>query len=166
MSSKKPTNRATFDPADWISQADAARLRNVSTAAIATLVRRGRLTTLKVGGRRFVKRSDIESFKMLPVGRPSEHERRLRQQSQSPSRSDLIESSEDWISQANAAKLRDVSRQAISDLVKRGRLSTITVAGRTLLLRSDVESFEKLPKYDLPPKEAKVKPKPDKPKKR
>jgi hypothetical protein len=46
------------------------------------------------------------------------------------------------MSQADAAKLRGVSRASISELVSRGRLSTVEVAGRPLLLRAEVEGFE------------------------
>jgi excisionase family DNA binding protein len=49
---------------------------------------------------------------------------------------------EDLISQVEAAELRGVSKAAIADLIRRGRLQTVTVAGRPLLRRSDVEKFE------------------------
>lgn len=44
----------------------------------------------------------------------------------------------DWISQADAARLRGVSRQAISKLVQKGRLRTLTIGGHTLVHRDDV----------------------------
>jgi hypothetical protein len=47
-----------------------------------------------------------------------------------------------WISQSEAARARGISRQAISDLVKRGRLTTLVIAGKTLLMRSEVEKFK------------------------
>jgi hypothetical protein len=46
------------------------------------------------------------------------------------------------ISQAEAAEIRDVSRAAINNLIRRGRLRTVEVAGRALLYRSEVEAFE------------------------
>jgi len=49
---------------------------------------------------------------------------------------------EDLISQAEAARIRGVSRAAIADLVERGRLQSIKIAGRVLVYRSDVENFE------------------------
>jgi excisionase family DNA binding protein len=49
---------------------------------------------------------------------------------------------EDLISQSEAARLRGVSRAAISDLIKRRRLRSIKIAGHQLLFRSEVESFE------------------------
>jgi hypothetical protein len=49
---------------------------------------------------------------------------------------------DEWISQAEAARLRQVSRQAISRLIKRGRLATRTVAGYVLVRRRDVLQFE------------------------
>jgi len=46
------------------------------------------------------------------------------------------------VSQQEAAKMRRVSFQAISDLMKRGRLTVILVGGKRLLLRKEVEAFE------------------------
>jgi excisionase family DNA binding protein len=47
----------------------------------------------------------------------------------------------DWISQAEAAQLRGVSRQAIAKLVRKGRLKSAVVAGHVLVKRADVLSF-------------------------
>lgn len=49
----------------------------------------------------------------------------------------------DLISQAEAARIRGVSRAAIRDLIRRGRLRSFNLAGRELVYRSEVESFEK-----------------------
>ena len=49
----------------------------------------------------------------------------------------------DWISQAEAAQLRGVSRQAISSLVRQGRLSSIVVGGHTLVSRAEVLAFQR-----------------------
>ncbi|MGH8551402.1 MAG: helix-turn-helix domain-containing protein [Methylococcales bacterium] len=43
----------------------------------------------------------------------------------------------EWVSQADAARLRGVSRQAISKLVQKGRLRTLTIGGRVLVHRDD-----------------------------
>jgi excisionase family DNA binding protein len=47
----------------------------------------------------------------------------------------------DWISQAEAAQLRGVSRQAISKLIRAGRLKTFEVGGHILVSRSETMSF-------------------------
>lgn len=44
----------------------------------------------------------------------------------------------EWLSQADAARLRGVSRQAISKLVQKGRLRTLTIGGHVLVHRDDV----------------------------
>lgn len=49
----------------------------------------------------------------------------------------------DLISQAEAARIRGVSRAAIRDLIRRERLRSISVGGRELVYRSEVEAFEK-----------------------
>jgi hypothetical protein len=59
------------DYKDLITQTEAARIRNVSPEAVGDLVRRGRLAVVEVGGKKFVRRSDVASFKPLRGGRPS-----------------------------------------------------------------------------------------------
>ena len=62
--------KAVFDPLEWISQAEASRVRGVSRQAIAKLVGNGRLRILEVGGRAFVSRADVLAFEPNPAGRP------------------------------------------------------------------------------------------------
>lgn len=65
----KSTNKDS-DIDDWISQAEAARIRDVSKQAIAKLIRRKRLAAREIGGRMLVRRSEVEAFVPLPIGRP------------------------------------------------------------------------------------------------
>lgn len=58
------------DFTEWISQAEAARIRGVTRQAIARLVAAGRLPSLLVGGRALVKRKDVMEFVPNPAGRP------------------------------------------------------------------------------------------------
>ncbi|MDT7779681.1 MAG: hypothetical protein QOC99_2193, partial [Acidobacteriota bacterium] len=46
------------------------------------------------------------------------------------------------ISQAEAAKLRGVSRAAIRDLIRRGRINSVSFGGREMVYRNEVLSFE------------------------
>ena len=52
---------------------------------------------------------------------------------------------EAWITQAEASRLRGVSRQAIAKLVGNGRLRTLEVGGRAFVNRADVLTFEPNP---------------------
>lgn len=54
---------------DLISISEAARLRQVSHAAIQDLIKRKRLFPVEVGGRRFLRRGDVRSFKAEKGGR-------------------------------------------------------------------------------------------------
>jgi hypothetical protein len=54
-------------------------------------------------------------------------------------KSELLE----LISQAEAARLRGVTREAIYNLVRRGRLRTKKVLDRTWLYRSEVMAYER-----------------------
>ena len=74
---KKLINRLTlstkipsFSPPDWVSQAEAARIRKVSKQAIAKLVQKGRLRHIKVGGHLLVLKRDAQEFQPKPAGRP------------------------------------------------------------------------------------------------
>jgi excisionase family DNA binding protein len=55
---------------DWITQAEAARVRGVSQERIRKLVQQGRLQSVEIGGRKFVRRSEVEAFTPLVGGRP------------------------------------------------------------------------------------------------
>ncbi|MBW3542751.1 MAG: helix-turn-helix domain-containing protein [Planctomycetes bacterium] len=46
-------------------------MRGVSRQAISKLVRKGRLRSIFIGGRRLVNRNDVLSFQPRPAGRPS-----------------------------------------------------------------------------------------------
>lgn len=59
---------------DLISQAEAARLRGVTRAAIQDLVRRGRIRSVNVGGRALVYRGEIEDYEPGEPGRPRKTE--------------------------------------------------------------------------------------------
>lgn len=48
----------------------------------------------------------------------------------------------DLITQAEAARLREVSREAIRALVRRNRLQSIEMFGKRLVYRSEVLAFE------------------------
>ncbi len=63
-------SKTTIDISEWISQADAARLRKVSRQAISKLVKNGRLRHIKVGGYILVNRFDVEHFQPNDPGRP------------------------------------------------------------------------------------------------
>ncbi len=56
---------------DLISIAEAARLRDVSHAAIRDLIARGRLAVRVVAGRRLLQQSDVEKFRPAKGGRPA-----------------------------------------------------------------------------------------------
>jgi hypothetical protein len=48
----------------------------------------------------------------------------------------------DWITQATAARVRRVSRQAIAKLIRKGKFSTLVIAGRVFLKRSEVAEYK------------------------
>lgn len=71
---KKKVEKETDPMTDLISQAEAARLRGVTRAAIQDLVRRGRIRSVEVGGRSLVYRSEILNYEQGEPGRPRKKE--------------------------------------------------------------------------------------------
>lgn len=74
MMTRKKSEQEGNDMADLISQAEAARLRGVTRAAIQDLVRRGRIRAVDVGGRALVYRSEIVNYEQGEPGRPRKPE--------------------------------------------------------------------------------------------
>ena len=60
--------------AQWISQAEAARLRGVSRQAISKMIRKGKLQTLKVGGYLLVNRKEVLEYETGNAGRPKRNQ--------------------------------------------------------------------------------------------
>jgi len=56
---------------DLITQAEAARLRNVSPQAISDLIKRRKLKTKKIGSLTLVLRSSVLAYRPEVGGRPS-----------------------------------------------------------------------------------------------
>ena len=166
-----------IDASAWISQSEAARLRGVSREAIYNLVKKNRFTTFKIGDKTLINREDVENYHPQPSGRKPKkrlnevesappHDRHSPAAKQSEGgvqlpgkRNKWLTATEirdrkleDYISQSEAARIRGVAKQSIANLVRRGRLTSVTVADRTLVLRSEVENFVAQPKLGRPPK--------------
>jgi plasmid maintenance system antidote protein VapI len=126
----------------YISQAEAARIMGITKQTVAKLIGRARFTTQAVAGRLFLIRSQVESYVAKPTGRPSK--KSLAEKAAPKKRPKNVVSSNlgEYISQAEAARIRGVTQQAIDNLVKKNRFQTMRIGGRTLLSRSDVEAFQ------------------------
>ena len=147
---------------NYISKAEAACVIGTSRQTVSNLVRRGYFTSKVIAGRVFVLRSEAETYVPRPKGRPFKKEVAQKL----PSKTIHKEDSKKYLSQAEAARRRGVSNQAIAELIRRGRLTPVEVAGRIVVLRSEIEGFVARPKFGNPPKKAtskkmskKVKPK-------
>ena len=164
-----------IDVSAWISQSEAARLRGVSREAIYNLVKKNRFTTLRIGDKTLINREEVEHYQPHQSGRRPDKRRKetastqpqglgepttpqggTKAQSSAQQNKYLISKSKNdqelqkYISQAEAARIRGVSYQAITDLIKRGRLTTAIVAGRPVVLRAEVENFVAQPKLGRP----------------
>jgi plasmid maintenance system antidote protein VapI len=136
----------------FVSQAEAARIIGTTKQTVANLVRRGCFTTQAVAGRILVLRSEAESFVARPKGRPTREVQARKGRLKKPPQIINGRDSEKYISQAEAARIRGVSQTAIANLIRRNRLTAGSVGGRTLVLRSEVETFIPQARTGRPPK--------------
>jgi len=67
---KGSQTQPVFDPKEWITRAEAARIRGVTRQAIGKLVTKGKLATLEIAGNTLVKRADVEAYRPARGGRP------------------------------------------------------------------------------------------------
>jgi len=56
------TPKGNVDPSQWVSQSEASNVRNVTRQAISRLVKKGRFTTLLIGGKKLLNSSEVEAF--------------------------------------------------------------------------------------------------------
>jgi excisionase family DNA binding protein len=144
------TNEEEFG--NYVSQAEAARIIGTTKQTVANLVRQGHFTTQKAAGQIFLPRSEVDLFVARRKGRPSNElqaeAKYIKRQPANFDRPDL----EEYVSQAEAARIRGISQQAIANLIRRGRLAPVSLGGRTLVHRSEVEAFVARPKLGRPHK--------------
>jgi plasmid maintenance system antidote protein VapI len=135
---------------NYISKAEAACIIGTTRQTVSNLVRQGHFTTRVVAGHVLVLRSEVEKYVSRPKGRPPKREVAHKE----PSKTIHKEDSKKYLSQSEAARLRGVSKQAIAALIQRGRVTPVEVAGRIVVLRSEIEGFVARPKFGNPPKKA------------
>jgi len=151
-STKNMTTSTTNDEfAKYISQAAAARIIGISKQSVGNLIRQGYFKTKTTAGRVFILRSAAEAYLPRPKGRPTKG-KSIKRAVEKPAEILNKSSAKDYVSQAEAARIRGVSQQAIANLIRRGRLTPTSIAGRRLVLRSEVETFVAKPKLGRPPK--------------
>ncbi len=125
---------------DWIAQTEAARLRKVSPAAISLLLRRERLRSKVVNGRKMVNREDVITFESGVGGRPSKNVMQAAVASVNR---------DEWITQKEAAQLRGTTIHAIKWAINNGRIRTLKKEGVLFVMKKDVLNYK--PRIDFHP---------------
>src|SRR6202041_3140002 len=97
----------------YISKAEAARVIGTTRQTMFNLVRRGYFTTKVVAGHVLVLRSEVEKYVPRPKGRPPKGEATEKD----PSKTIHKEDSKKYLSQAEAARHRGVSKHAVFPLI-------------------------------------------------
>jgi hypothetical protein len=62
MTKSKLADAGSPDLNELITPTQAARIRGVTRAAITSLIKRQRLQAIEIGGRPFLRRSEVENF--------------------------------------------------------------------------------------------------------
>ncbi len=138
--SKKQVNKLKILP-EWISQKAAALLRKVTPSAISRLLRRGRLRSKIIAGRRLVSHEDVLNFQPLVQGSsPSKHMTKV-----ATARVDR----EEWITYKEAATLRQMTLHVIRTAINRGRLRALKIGGVPFVYKKDVINYQ--PRIDYHP---------------
>ena len=70
----------------------------------------------------------------------SKHKRKQLEIPTTLSKKDLA--ADKWVSQSEAARIRGVTPQAIENLMKKGRFRTLSIGGKVLLDRREVENYK------------------------
>jgi DNA-binding XRE family transcriptional regulator len=153
----KSTTKRDGDFEKYISRAEAARVIGATSQSVANLVHQGYFTTTTVGGRVLILRSEAEKYVARPKGRPHKKESAEKEFSKKVLKTTRERGFENYLSQAEAARYRGVSKQAIANLIRRNKLNPVIVAGRSLVLRSEVEKFVPRSKSGAPPKKVRSK---------
>src|SRR5580698_487040 len=100
---------------NYISKAEAACIIGTTRQTVSNLVRQGHFTTKVVAGHVLVLRSEVEKYVPRPKGRPPKGEATEKD----PSKTIHKQDSREYLSQAEAARRRGVSNQAIAELIDR-----------------------------------------------
>ena len=128
---------------EWITQKEATNLRNLSMGAIKGAIDKGRFRILKSKGVVFVRKEDVLNY------RP-----RIDFHPESPSQSILPRgaNSEDWITVAEAARIRGVDQSTITTQAIHKRIRSIKKGRTRLVYREDIINFKRKPGPGRPKK--------------
>ncbi|PWU11161.1 MAG: hypothetical protein C5B47_01205 [Verrucomicrobia bacterium] len=135
----RKVSRKINDYPIWITQTEAAALRKVTTSTIAYLLRRERLRSKTVNGRKMVCREDAIAFRSS-VGR---HSKNVMQTALAGLDRD------EWITQQEAARLRNLTIYGIKGAIRKGRIRTLKRNNVIFVRKEDVLNYQ--PRIDFHP---------------
>ncbi|MDN7536796.1 helix-turn-helix domain-containing protein [Burkholderia cenocepacia] len=138
--SRRP-NRAELDAAfssELMTKAAAARKLGMSPACLNRYIAKGRLATVTVDGRNWVRRDDLNAFESEWKRNRDVDRAKARAQGEDVRRA----LAEGMLTQADAARQLGVAAQTVADHVNRGNLPVVLVDGHRLVRREDLEAFK------------------------
>ncbi|PRG33894.1 helix-turn-helix domain-containing protein [Burkholderia multivorans] len=134
-------NRAEPDAAfssELMMKVAAARQLGMSPACLNRYIAKGRLATVTVDGRNWVRRDDLNAFESEWKRNRDVDRARARAHGKDVRRA----LAEGMLTQAEAARQLGVAAQTVADHVNRGNLPVVLVDGHRLVRREDMEAFK------------------------
>ncbi len=134
---------ASVNRDQWVTQKEAAQLRGCTVHSIRGAIMNGRIRTLKSKGVVFVKKEDVLNYRPRIDFRPE-----VGPQSALPPGA----KAEEWITVAEAARIRGVNQGTITGHVTSKRIRSVKTGDTRLVYREDIINFKRKPGPGRPKK--------------
>lgn len=137
------TAEASVNRDEWITQTEAAKLRKFSLGAIQGAISKGRIRTLKNKSVVFVRKEDVRNYRPRIDFHPEAGPQSALPPGENP---------KDWITVAEAARLRGVNQATITRHAISQRIRSIKTGDTRLVYREDILNFKRKPGPGRPKK--------------
>ncbi len=141
--SAKQTAMALINCEEWITQKEAAKLRQITVSGIQTAIKRGRIRVLRKNGIPFVNKQDVLNYRPRIDFHPESGLQNALPPGENP---------EDWITVAEAARIRSINQATITRHITRKRIRSIKTGDTRLVYREDIINFKAKPRPGRPKK--------------
>ncbi len=135
--SMKQAAMALVDHDKWITQKEAADLRQLTISGIKTIIARGCVRTLKKEGVLFLMKKDVLDYQPRIDFHPESGPQSALPPGTNP---------ENWITVAEAARIRDVNQGTITTYATSKRIRSIKTGDTRLIYREDIVNFKRKPR--------------------
>ena len=134
---------AVVDRKEWITIPEAAKLQGITTSGMRTAIKRGRIRCFKKGAVPFVKKQDVLNYRPRIDFHPESGSQNALPHDAKP---------EEWITVAEAARIRGINQGTITTHATSKRIRSIKTGDTRLIYREDIVNFKRKPRTSRPKK--------------